>query len=73
MNVGHEYNLVARAAMGAQPLNLALSADKVFDGNISQKYGSDPCAITDWDRNTNTAVWLKMWLRWRFNKAYMEI
>ena len=73
MNVVHEQNMFAFAAMGAQPLNPYWLADKAIDGNTSQNYESDSCAISDWERNRNTSIWWKVWLSRPFTIAYLEL
>ena len=59
--------------MGALPQRQAWSADKAVDGNTSQYYASDSCAITDIENNRNTTIWWKVWLQRSFNVAYLEI
>lgn len=59
--------------MSAPPHQPAWSADKAIDGNTDQKYSSDSCAITDVDGNRNTFTWWKVWLKQKFNVAYIEI
>lgn len=59
--------------MGAPPQNKAWAANKAIDGNPSQDYLSNSCAITDVDENLNTSIWWKVWLEKQFNVAYLEI
>ena len=59
--------------MGANPQDPSWSANKTVDGNTSQDYDSDSCAITDLEQNRNTSIWWKVWLQRSFNIAYLEI
>lgn len=59
--------------MGAPPHQPAWTAGKAIDGNTSQDYTSNSCAITDVDGNRNTSIWWKVWLQKKFNVAYIEI
>ena len=59
--------------MGARPFKPAWSADKAVDGNISQDFASNSCAIAEFDKNRNTTIWWKVWLQRPFNIAYLEI
>ena len=59
--------------MGALPQRQAWSAGKAVDGNTSQDYSSNSCAITDAEKNRNTTIWWKVWLQRSFNVAYLEI
>lgn len=59
--------------MGADPDRLAWYANKAIDGNPSQDYKSNSCAITDVEGNRNTSIWWKVWLQKQFNVAYLEI
>lgn len=61
------------ASMGAAPQQPAWTAGKAIDGNTNQDYISNSCAITNVDRNRNTAIWWKVWLEKRFSVAYIEI
>lgn len=57
--------------MGAPPQKPAWTADKAIDGNTDQHYRSDSCAITN--AGKNTSIWWKVWMRRKFNIAYLEI
>lgn len=59
--------------MSAGPQKPAWTAIKAIDGNTSQDYNSNSCAITDFEGNHNTSIWWKMWLLQQFNVAYLEI
>lgn len=59
--------------MGAPPQQNAWTAGKAIDGNIDQNYLSNSCAITDVEGNHNTSTWWKVWLKKKFNVAYIEI
>nr|XP_034319182.1 receptor-type tyrosine-protein phosphatase alpha-like [Crassostrea gigas]XP_034319183.1 receptor-type tyrosine-protein phosphatase alpha-like [Crassostrea gigas] len=59
--------------MGANPFMPAWTAIKAIDGNVSQDYKSNSCAITNVDGNHNTSIWWKVWLQKQFNVAYLEI
>lgn len=59
--------------MGADPEKQDWTAIKAIDGNPSQDYQSDSCAITNVDENRNTSIWWKVWLERQFNVAYLEI
>lgn len=59
--------------MGADPEKPGWTAIKAIDGNPSQDYQSDSCAITNVDENRNTSIWWKVWLERQFNVAYLEI
>lgn len=59
--------------MGAGPQQPAWTAIKAIDGNTSQNYQSDSCAITNVEGNLNTSIWWKVWLQQQFNVAYLEI
>lgn len=59
--------------MSAYPQKPAWAAIKAIDGNVSQDYHSNSCAITNTDKNRNTSIWWKMWLQQSFNVAYLEI
>lgn len=61
------------ADMGADPQNPVWNASKAIDGNVSQNYLSNSCAITNTDKNSNTSIWWKVWLQKEFNVAYIEI
>lgn len=56
--------------MGADPQNPAWDASKAVDGNVSQNYSSNSCAITNVNENR---IWWKVWLQRQFNVAYLEI
>lgn len=59
--------------MGAPPQIKAWDANKAIDGNVSQNYLSNSCAMTNTDQNRNTSIWWKVWLQNQFNVAYLEI
>lgn len=59
--------------MGADPEKQDWTAIKAIDGNPSQDYQSDSCAITNVDENRNTSIWWKVSLERQFNVAYLEI
>lgn len=59
--------------MGADPDQSAWNANKAIDGNPSQDYKSNSCAITDVEGNRNTSIWWNVWLQKQFNVAYLEI
>ncbi|XP_052694629.1 laminin subunit beta-1-like [Crassostrea angulata] len=73
INLVFEQGLKGNAAMGADPDRLAWYANKAIDGNPSQDYKSNSCAITDVEGNRNTSIWWKVWLQKQFNVAYLEI
>lgn len=59
--------------MSANPQEPAWTAIKAIDGNPSQDYQSNSCAITNVEGNRNTSIWWKVWLQKPFNVAYLEI
>lgn len=73
VNLVIDQNYIGKAAMGAQPQREPWTAMKAIDGNTSQDYRSDSCAITNVDGNHNTSIWWKVWLKQSFNVAYLEI
>lgn len=73
VNLVHDQSLKGTADMGAPPHQPAWTAGKAIDGNTSQDYTSNSCAITDVDGNRNTSIWWKVWLQKKFNVAYIEI
>lgn len=73
VNLVFEQRLGGNAAMGADPQEPAWNASRAIDGNVSQDYRSNSCAITDTDQNRNTFIWWKVWLYKQFNVAYLEI
>eukprot|EP00105_Crassostrea_gigas_P046180 XP_019930328.1 PREDICTED: cell death abnormality protein 1 isoform X2 [Crassostrea gigas] len=73
VNLVSEQGLKGKAAMGADPEKPDWTAIKAIDGNPSQDYQSDSCAITNVDENRNTSIWWKVWLERQFNVAYLEI
>ena len=73
VNVAHEQGLTCKATMGANPQYRTWSADKAVDGNTSQNYASNSCAITDVDKDRERTIWWKVWLQRPFNIAYLEI
>ncbi|XP_065941646.1 receptor-type tyrosine-protein phosphatase epsilon [Magallana gigas] len=73
VNLVVEQNFKGKAAMGADPEQSAWNANKAIDGNTSQDFKSDSCAITDVEGNRNTSIWWKVWLQKQFNVAYLEI
>lgn len=58
--------------MGDPPQSALWSADKAIDGNTTQFYEFNSCAITDYSRN-HTSIWWKVWLERPFSVAYLEI
>lgn len=73
VNLVFEQQLRGNAAMGADPQEPAWNASKAIDGNVSQDYKSNSCAITNVEKNRNTSIWWKVWLQRQFNVAYLEI
>lgn len=73
VNLVFEQQLIGNAAMGADPQEPAWNASKAIDGNVSQDYKSNSCAITNVEKNRNTSIWWKVWLEKKFNVAYIEI
>nr|XP_034319545.1 multiple epidermal growth factor-like domains protein 11 [Crassostrea gigas] len=73
VNLVFEQQLRGNAAMGADPQEPAWNASKAIDGNVSQDYRSNSCAITNVEKNRNTSIWWKVWLQRQFNVAYLEI
>ena len=73
VNVAHDQGLTCKATMGANPQKPAWSAEKAVDGNTSQDYSSNSCAVTDVDTNRNRTIWWKVWLERPFNVAYLDI
>ena len=73
MNVAYDQGMRAHAAMGASPQEPQWTAYKAIDGNTSQIYMSNSCAITDWYGNRNTSIWWSVWLERQYNIAYLEI
>lgn len=73
VNLVNEQGLRGLAAMGAPPEQPAWTADKAIDNNTNQYYLSNSCAITDFDRNRNTSIWWTVWMKKKFNVAYIEI
>lgn len=71
VNLVHDQGLSASAAMGSYPQKAQWWAGRAIDGDINQSYKSNSCAITEAGRNTS--IWWKVWLRRRFNIAYLEI
>lgn len=71
VNLVQDQGLKAEAAMSEQPQMESWSASKAIDGNITQSYQSNSCAITE--ANKYTSIWWKVWLERRFNIAYLEI
>ena len=55
------------------PQNPIWTANKAIDGNSSQIYHSNSCAISDVDRDKLKRSYLKIWLSQPFNIAYLEI
>lgn len=72
-NLVHEEGLKGAADMGAAPQRRKWTAGNAIDGNISQNYSSNSCAITNIDGNRNTSIWWRVWLQKKFNVAYIEI
>lgn len=73
VNLAYEQGLRGKAAMGALPKRPEWTAGKAIDGNTTQNYLTNSCAITDFDGNRNTSIWWTVWLQKRFNVAYIEI
>ena len=82
MNLIHTQGYGGRAAMTGTPHDPQWNADTAIDGNTSQDYQSNSCAITSVDLNKLTKSYWKVWLRPRlkpwlrlnpFNIAYLEI
>lgn len=75
VNLVHDRDqqLFGIADMGAPAQKNTWTAGNAIDGNTNQDYLSDSCAITDVDRNRNTFTWWKVWMKQRFNVAYIEI
>lgn len=73
VNLVSDQWLRGNATMGAAPKEPAWNASRAIDGNVSQNYLSNSCAITDVDKNRNTSIWWKAWLQRQFNVAYLEI
>lgn len=73
VNLVYEQGFRGKAAMGANPQKPAWTANKAIDGDASQSYLSDTCAITNVDENQNTSIWWKVWLQQHFNVANLEI
>lgn len=73
VNLVNEQGLRGKAAMGADPQNPAWTALKAVNGNPSQDYRSNSCAITNTEGNQNTSIWWKLLLQQQFNVAYIEI
>lgn len=73
VNLVQDQRLRGTADMGAPPQQNNWTADKAIDGNPNQNYFSNSCAITDVDGNHNASIWWKVWLKQRYNVAYIEI
>lgn len=73
VNLVNEQGLRGTADMGAAPEQPVWTAGKAIDNNTNQNYSSNSCAITDFDRNRNTSIWWTVWMKQKFNVAYMEI
>lgn len=58
--------------MSSDPANPAWSAGKAIDGDATQNYTYNSCAISDISHR-KTSVWWKVWLQRPFNVAYLEI
>ena len=61
------------AAMTGTPQNSLWTARKAIDGDTSQNYQSNSCAISDVDRDKLKRSYLKIWLSQPFNIANLEI
>ena len=60
--------------MTGTPRDPGWNADKAIDGNTSQDYQSNSCAITKVDEDKQTEIYWKVWLTPEpFNIAYLEI
>lgn len=73
VNLAYDQGLRGKAAMGALPKRPEWTAGKAIDGNTTQNYSTNSCAITDFYGNRNTSIWWTVWLQKRFNVAYIEI
>ena len=73
MNLVHFHGYRAVAAMSGTPHNAAWTADKAIDGNTSQSYLSNSCAISDVNTDKFKRSFLKLWLTQKMNIAYLEI
>ena len=60
--------------MAGNPYDPRWNADAAIDGNTSQDYPSNSCAITKVDEDKRTEIYWKVWLTPKpFNIAYLEI
>ena len=74
MNLVHTPGYGGIAAMTGTPHDRRWNADTVIDGNTSQDYQSNSCAITNVDKDKLTESFWKVWLTPKpFNIAYLEI
>lgn len=73
VNLVQDQGLTGKADMGAPPQQNNWTACKAIDGNTSQNYLSNSCAITDVEHNRNTSIWWKVWLQKKYNVAFLEI
>ena len=74
MNLVHFHGYRAVAAMSGTPHNAAWTADKAIDGNTSQSYLSNSCAISNIYTDKLKSSYLKMWFKpSTINIAYIEI
>lgn len=73
VNLVHDQGLTGSASMGAAPQQPAWTAGKAIDGDTTQNFLTNSCAITNFDGNRNTSIWWTVWLQRRYNVAYIEI
>ena len=74
MNLVHIREYGGKAAMTGTPHEPRWNADKAIDGNTSQDYRSNSCAITYVEMDKRTEIYWKVWLTpTAFNIAYLEI
>ena len=71
--VAHYQGYTGKAAMTGTPHDPAWNADKAIDGNTSQSYLSNSCAISDVNTDKFKRSFLKLWLTQKMNIAYLEI
>ena len=63
VNLVYEQELTGTASMRPIPISQGTTANKAIDGDTNS------CAIT----NSDNSVWWKVWLKKKFNIAYLEI
>ena len=78
MNLVHTQGYGGKAVMTGTAHNPLWNADTAIDGNTSQDYQSNSCAITNVDLNKLKKSYWKLWLTPclqsnPFNIAYLEI